>query len=266
MAKKRIHYRRFLKAPMTHNAKHLPSVLVLSTLILSVLVSGCAAPFIIAGTVAGAGTTVVKDRRNVENIIEDEVIELRSTDAIYSDKIIGKHVRINTTSFNGIVLLTGEAPSAEMRAHAGHVAYSMRNVREVYNEVQIKTPISLEQRAKDTWLGTKVKSKLIANRGLFTRAKVIASDNTIYLMGLVTPDEADQIKVMVNELEGVNSIIALFEPLADDLSDVLRDSQLTIRKTVVGEEPKKPIEQQDEDDMSVLPYTEPANIQLTDGK
>ncbi|MDH5217166.1 MAG: hypothetical protein OEX19_05705, partial [Gammaproteobacteria bacterium] len=81
--------------------KILPAVLVLNVLLLSTLVSGCAAPFIIAGTVAGAGTTVVKDRRNVENIIEDEVIELRSTDAIYSDKIIGKHVRINTTSFNG---------------------------------------------------------------------------------------------------------------------------------------------------------------------
>lgn len=255
------------KKPMTHNIKNLPVLLILNVLILSVLVSGCAAPFIIAGTVAGAGTTVVKDRRNVENIIEDEVIELRATDAIYSDKIIGKHVRINTTSFNGIVLLTGEAPSAEMRAHAGHVAYSMRNVREVYNEVQIKAPVSFEQRAKDTWLGTKVKSKLIANRGLFTRAKIIASDNTIYLMGLVTPDEAEHIKVMVNELEGVNSIIALFEPLTDDLSDVLRDSQLTIRKTVVGEEPKKiPNEQQDDDDMSVLPYIEPSNIQLTDGK
>ena len=256
---------------MASNLPMIPKHLILHTIklalivmVLTPLLTGCS-PFIIAGTVAGASATVVKDRRNVENIIEDEVIELRATDAIYSDKIIGKHVRINTTSFNGIVLLTGEAPTAEMRAHAGHVAYSMRNVREVYNEVQIKPPLGVEQRAKDTWLNTKVKSKLIANRGLFTRARVITSDSTVYLMGLVTPKESDHIKEMVNELEGINSIIALFEPLTDNLSDVLRDSQLSIRKSVVGEEPKQTEEQEEDDDMSVLPYVEPPSIQLSDG-
>jgi osmotically-inducible protein OsmY len=230
----------------------------------SVMVSGCA-PFILAGTVAGAGATVVKDRRNVENIIEDEVIELRATDAIYSDSIIGKHVRINVTSFNGIVLLTGEAPTPEMRAHAGHVVYAMRNVREVYNEVQIRKPIGVDQRAKDSWTTTKVKSKLIANRGLFTRARVITSDNTVYLMGLVSPGEADHIKGMVDEVKGVHSIIALFEPLENSLDDVLRSEQVTIRKSVVGEEKKETPEQREEDDMSVLPYVEQPAIQLTDG-
>lgn len=238
----------------------------LIAIILSSTISACS-PFIIAGTVAAGGATVVKDRRNVENIIEDEVIELRATDAIYSDKIIGKHVRIHVTSFNGIVLLTGEAPSPEMRAHAGQVVYNMRNVREVYNEIQIKDPIGVDQRAQDTWTTAKVKSKLIANRGLFTRARVITSDNTVYLMGLVTPEESDHIKAKVNEIQEIHAIIALFEPLENSLDDVLRSSQVSIRKSVVGEEKTAADEEQEEDeDMTVLHYKEQPDIKLSDGK
>lgn len=220
----------------------------------------------VAGTVASAGATVVNDRRNVENIIEDEVIELRATDAIYSDPVIGKHVRIHVTSFNGIVLLTGEAPDAEMRAHAGHVVYSMRNVREVYNEVQVKAPITVEKRARDSWLTTKVKTTLIAERGLLTRARVISSDGTIYLMGLVTPAEAEMIKASAGKIEGIGAIIPLFEPLEPGMDDVLRNSRVSIRKNTINQEEQESKSVSDEDDMAVLPYTEQPAIQLTDGK
>ena len=234
----------------------------------SLQLSGCAP--IIAGTVAGAGATMVKDRRNVENIIEDQVIELRATDAIYSDKIIGRHVRINVISFNGIVLLTGEAPTAEMRAHAGQVAYSMRNVREVYNEVQVKKPISFERRANDTWLTTKVKTKLITNRGLFTRAKVVGSDGNIYLLGLVSPNEAEQMRKMAEAIDGVANVIALFEPIDNSESDVLRSTSQSVRtmnqaKTDPALEPDDGITP-DEEELTVMPYTEQPSIQISSDK
>ncbi|MDH5544903.1 MAG: BON domain-containing protein [Gammaproteobacteria bacterium] len=218
-----------------------------------------------AGTVAGAGVTVVNDRRPLESIIEDEIVELRATDAIYSDKVIGKHVRINITSFNGIVLLTGEAPSADMRVHAGNVVYSMRNVREIYNEVQIKKPISVEQRAADTWLNAKVKSILIANRGLLTRARVVTSDGVVYLMGLVSPEEADQIKDKVNKIKGITSTVALFEPLPSDISDVLRNSSKSIRQANTTPSDGD-VRTSDDKELTVIPFKEQTPIQLTDGE
>lgn len=237
--------------------------LIAVTLIFSVAASGCS--LMVAGTVAGTGAVMAKDRRNVENIIEDEVIELRATDAIYSDKIIGKHVRINITAFNGIVLLTGEAPTEEMRTHAGQVAYAMRNVREVYNEIQVKEPISVERRANDSWLATKVKTTLIADRGLFTRARVVASDGAVYLMGLVTPAEADKIKASVNNIEGVDAMIPLFEPLDTNEEDILRSTRVSIHKNAINQDKKETETRQEENDMSVLPYVDPPQIQLTDG-
>ncbi|MDH5377437.1 MAG: BON domain-containing protein [Gammaproteobacteria bacterium] len=194
--------------------------LVQITLLLSlsaglVTIQGCA-PVIVAGTVAGAGATLVSDRRSTTALIEDQAIEIKATDAIYRDRELGKKVRIAVTSFNGLVLLSGEAPSQDYRLKAADIIRNLASVREVYNEIQVSQPISLNDRTHDAWITSKVKARLVQERGLFTRTKVVTSGGVVYLMGIATESEANQATSLIHQLDGIQRVIALFEPTSPD--------------------------------------------------
>ncbi|HBD12421.1 MAG TPA: phospholipid-binding protein [Porticoccaceae bacterium] len=124
------------------------------------------------------------------------------------------HINIHT--HNKVVLLTGEVPSTEMRTLAGETARHYRGVRQVYNELQIQGSTSLLSRANDSWLTTKVKSKLIADRNIKgRRVKVITEGGTIYLMGIVTRSDADTIAAIASNTRGARKVVRVFEYLDD---------------------------------------------------
>ena len=191
------------------------SRLALSTLILSsLLLSGCVPVVLVGG--AAATATVVHDRRTAGSIVEDQAIELRVKNALRKDGEIADQTHINVTSYNGIVLLSGEAPSQTLRTRAGKLARDSEQVRRVHNEIQIAAPSSSMTRSSDTWLTTKVKTSLVGVdiKGFDpSRVKVVTETGTVFLMGVIYHKEADAIVVKTQQVSGVQRIVKLFEYL-----------------------------------------------------
>ena len=88
---------------------------------------GCAAPLLVAG--AAGGATVANDNRNTRSMVDDQVIETKAKDKIYAEEEIAKKIHINITSYNGVVLLTGEALSNSLRTHAINIARQINKVK-----------------------------------------------------------------------------------------------------------------------------------------
>ena len=86
----------------------------------------------VAAVVGGAGTAVLigEDRRTVGTVTEDSVIEVKTLNRI-NDKFKGLHV--NATSYNRMVLLTGEVPDAPTKTEVEKIARAVENVRGVYD-------------------------------------------------------------------------------------------------------------------------------------
>ncbi|MEQ6918335.1 BON domain-containing protein [Halomonas aquatica] len=146
--------------------------------------------------------------------VEDESIEtkvahnLGRTDARLGD------ARINVDSFNGVVLLTGQVPSEELRGKAEQVAGQVRNVREVHNELSIAANLPAGQRLADTWLRTRINTNLVANQEIDSgRIQVITENNSVYLMGIVTRNEAERIVQAVSGVGGMQRIVKVFDYL-----------------------------------------------------
>lgn len=115
-------------------------------------------------------------------------------------------------SYNAVVLLIGQVPSAELRDLAGKTVSDIHSVRQVHNELQVEAPIPMLTRTKDTWLATKIKTKLLASRDVEgRRVKVITEDGAVYLMGLVSRTEADRITDIVRHTSGVSRVVRVFE-------------------------------------------------------
>ena len=164
--------------------------------------------------VGGAGAAVAVDRRSAGTIVDDEAIELKASQAIYNDDDLGKQAHINITSYNNIVLLSGETPTAAMRNRAVDIARHVEKVRKVYNEIVVAQPTAMKSRSEDTWITTEVKTKLVGIKEISAaNVKVITENHAVYMMGIVSHAEANTAAEAARSIEGVTRVITLFEYL-----------------------------------------------------
>jgi len=173
------------------------------------LLNGCAAA-VIGG--AATGANVAHDRRTTGTFIEDEAIELKSLKALSEDKTFSRQVHLNVTSFNTIVLVSGEATSEELRQRAIDIVRNIPKVTHVHDEISIAGPSSLMSRSADTLITTKVKTKLIAEKNLDgTHVKVVTENGVVYLMGLLNREDADRATEIARKTGGVQKVVKLFQ-------------------------------------------------------
>jgi osmotically-inducible protein OsmY len=180
---------------------------LVSSLAALALLQGCF-PLVAGGI--GAGVFVAVDRRTPGTYIEDEGIELKANSRIGNR--LGDKAHVNVTSFNRMVLLTGEAISEPDKAEAEKVTGEVPNVRSVVNEIQIAGTSSLASRGNDTLLTSKVKARFV-DAGKFTAndVKVVTEASVVYLMGLVTRQEADDAVEIARTTAGVAKVVKVFE-------------------------------------------------------
>ena len=142
------------------------------------LLQGCFPAAVVA---TGAAVSMATDRRTPGIYVEDENIELKAGARLREGRFGTTHV--NATSFNRRVLLTGEAPSEELRKEAEQAVRSIPNVRDVDNEVQVAGASSLAARGNDSLITGNVKARMV-NNGKFSpnHVKVVTEANVVYLM------------------------------------------------------------------------------------
>ncbi len=173
--------------------------------------SGCAAPLVIAGG-AAAGVAIAKDRRNAETMLNDERIELSAQERITDNAELLSGVHVNITSYNGVVLLTGEAVLPLYKAQVEKLVREEEGVREVRNELRIAPASDSESRRNDTALTTRVLSRLFDAEGVDTaNVKVVSENASVYLMGLLSRAEAEKVVEVVRRTPGVARVIKVFE-------------------------------------------------------
>lgn len=174
-----------------------------------VILQGCAGAVVAGGATAGA---MANDRRTTGSYVDDEVIEWKILDALSNDEKINSQTHLNATSYNGIVLLTGEIPNEEMRQTVDNRIKSIEGVRQLHDETSIATPSSMMSRTGDTWLTSKVKTALLTgDTDMGARTKVVTDKGVVYLMGIVTVPEADKLTDIARRVGGVQKVVKVFE-------------------------------------------------------
>jgi osmotically-inducible protein OsmY len=163
-----------------------------------------------------AGTVVVATDRRTSGIqLEDEEIELRAASRIR--EMFGDRVHVNVNSFNLQVLLTGEVPTDRDRQAVYKIVSEVENVRKILNEVVIGPVSSYADRSHDVLLSSKVKAGIIDAKDLMVNTfKIIAEHDNIYLMGRVTPNEANRATEIARNVGGVKQVVRVFQLLTDD--------------------------------------------------
>ena len=176
--------------------------------------SACA-PLVVGSAVMGS--LVAIDRRTAGIQLEDESIELRTAQGLRQNLSEAAHV--NVTSYNRMVLLTGEVSSAAERERAERLAKSQENVSSVVNDLAIEPASSLTQRSKDIITMGQIKALMVDAKDLQSNAfKVVVERGIVYLMGRVTSREAQRATEIARSgsVSGVVKVVRVFDIITDD--------------------------------------------------
>ena len=179
----------------------------IALLLLSTQLTGCF-PAVVGG--AAAGGAMAADRRTSGIYVEDENIELKTLKRL--SQYMDKASHINVTSYNRIVLLTGEVPNDGQLAQAETLTREVSNVRNIHNGLTVGPASSIGDRSNDTFLTTKVKARFVSEN-LFPAnvVKVVTEGSVVYLMGIVNEKEGEDAVEIARTTEGVTKVVKVFE-------------------------------------------------------
>lgn len=176
------------------------------------LLAGCA-PLLLGGAVIGTGV-VVTDRRTTGMQLEDKTIETKAESRAKDLATLG---RINVTSYNRTVLITGEVPGETERAAVEKVVTGVENVRAVVNELVVAPNLTMSQRSNDSLLGAKVKAQLVDAKDVAANAyRVVAERGVIYLLGRVTEREATRAVEIARAVSGVVKVVRVLDIISEE--------------------------------------------------
>jgi osmotically-inducible protein OsmY len=186
--------------------------LALAIAVLLPLLTGCFGAAVVG---AGAGALMITDRRIAENYLADEGIEIRANNRI--GEKYGSQTHVNVTSYNRMVLLTGEAPDTAARSGVEQIVTAVPNVKSTVNELQIAGASSLAARSNDGYITSKVKARFLdANKFSPNHVKVVTEAGVVYLLGLVTQREADDAVEVARTTGGVLKVVRVFEIISPE--------------------------------------------------
>lgn len=184
-------------------------IIILIAIALSL--QGCI--FVVGAAAGAAGVSVVYDHRKLEQVAEDQKItntidrKIRANPEMTADK-----VHVDVTTFNRVVLLTGETVTPALRSQAEEIARSSADAKRVYNEIAIKGPTSSLTRTSDSWITAKIKTQMLATKGLKSGSiKVVTENGSVYLMGIVTHQQADVTVEIARQVSGVQRVMKVFQ-------------------------------------------------------
>ena len=186
---------------------------VLASVLLGVTVSACA-PLMMGGAAVGSAL-VATDRRTSGAQLDDQTIELRAANRLRDQ--MGTRARLDVTSYNRRVLLTGEVVSARDKELAGQVVAQVANVAGVVNELDVANSPTLRERTADSLLTGRVKAAMLDAKDLSANSfKVVTNRGTVFLMGRVTQREADRATEIVRNTSSVQRVVRVLEIISDE--------------------------------------------------
>jgi osmotically-inducible protein OsmY len=170
--------------------------------------AGCA-PVIVGAGAVGA-LSVSEDRRSSGAQMDDQSIEWRASSRI--SERFGSKAHVNVTSYNRAVLLTGEVADERMRSDIESLVRAVPSVQATTNELVVAEPTSLGSRTTDSYITSKIKTRFLdAAKFNALHVKVLTEAGVVYLLGVVTPAEADDAVEIARTTGGVRKVVKLFE-------------------------------------------------------
>jgi len=206
------------------------------------LLSACA-QLLISGATTGA-TVMYTDRRTPGMQVEDQTVEFKASRRVHDT--IGDRGRVTVTSYNRVVLITGEVPFDADRTAVEQAVARVEGVRSSINQLAVMPASAVSARINDLVLVGKIKATYVDAKDLHVNAfKVVVDRGAAYLMGRVTEREAARATDLARRIGGVQKVVKIFNIVSEAELAGVRPANVpaqppTFQSAPVSSEPVQP--------------------------
>ncbi len=182
---------------------------IIHSLCLITLGMGC---FAMQGCVSAAFSSakMFYNRQDYMEDYSDQIISIMASNRISRDPELQKNTNIAVATFKQRILLSGQAATPELRQEVINTVKKVPNIKLIVNYITIAPPASLVQQSQDSWITTKVRSKIIATNGINPKNyKVTTENNIVYLMGAAPKEQAEKVVKLAQDTTGVDKVVRL---------------------------------------------------------
>jgi osmotically-inducible protein OsmY len=184
---------------------------IVLSLSIAFLLQGCIAAAVV--TVIGSAT-VASDNRSVGTQMDDQKIEFDAHAKLADLESLSEHTNLQVISVNGSVLVVGQAPNTYLRDLAIKTINEVEHIVQLHNQIRISNTTAVTTSTNDLWLTSKVKTALFGSDELdATNIKVVTENGEVFLMGLISENEASEAVNIARNVSGVNRVYKIFEYL-----------------------------------------------------
>ena len=158
-------------------------------------------------TTAVTGVTVAGDKRSLGSVVDDKVIVTKIIHGLIKNGTENSLSNISVNVCEGRVLLTGCVIDIEFKDQAEKVAWLVRGVKEVMNDVVV-TEKNIANTAKDSWLTTQLKAKFLVAKGVHSvNYQITSYNNVVYLLGIAeNQEELNKALKIAGEIRGASKV------------------------------------------------------------
>ena len=155
------------------------------------------------------------DRRTAEAISDDEEVERLAFNEMQGEDELRHQSHININAYNGLVLVSGEAATAEVKTKILDIIRTIDNDKMVRDGVKVEPLTDGNSHIDDRQLVEQIKASLLQIHTLpnfsSKMVKVVVENGVVYLMGLLSKEEGNVVVNVVRLQSGVKQIVTLFE-------------------------------------------------------
>ena len=184
-------------------------------ILLGVILSGCIG--VASKGIFGTGVSVAFDPRTVGTQIDDSIMQKNlAAKILVKDK---KYIlSVKSKVLDGRIFLTGKVDRPEEKLLLTKLAWEIKGVRSVRNDIKIKEEFNFSRSAKDILITSQLRTALILNKNIkATNYQIDTYKKKIYVYGIaLTSEEKDLVISEAKEILDVEDVIASIA-LVEDL-------------------------------------------------
>lgn len=180
---------------------------------LAMAFSLCGCPLAIVGGLAAAGGAgYAADQERGVNGAGSDFAAKTGVETAWAQAMPNFPPDFNVTVYQGRTLLTGTAPTPQIKAEAADIASRVPGVRAVYNEIEVAPYETPWDSAKDAWITARVRSDLVFSNIRSVNYTVETVDHSVYLIGSARSQaELDHATGLARTVPGVRRVVSYVE-------------------------------------------------------
>jgi osmotically-inducible protein OsmY len=180
---------------------------IISICTLGFLLTGCALAIIGGGT---EGAVVASQERTTGEALDDSGILIKIKALYAQNDVEDLLANVEIKVIEGRVLLTGNVDKPDSQIQAVNLAWQVNSVKEVINEIQLSNQAGFSNYARDVWISTQVKSRLLFTKGIRSvNYSIITVNQTVYMMGVAQDqDELDKATNVASTTSYVQKVVS----------------------------------------------------------